>query len=148
LLIRGAQLLSKDMANLPVSSRDRIESRDESSRLTIPQHTHSKATVNPVTDLLQANNSKEVMEVLLKVLHPANTTVATLSRATRHLRNITLDLLQVSTAHRLQVLQGSMVHHLQVLLPGNTSLLLLTTKRLRDLQHHPALDIFPAKSRT
>jgi len=123
-------------------------------------HTHSKVTVSLATVLHQASSSREDTEVRLKVRLPANS-VVTLSKATLHLS--TLDLahnIQDSMAHRLQVLllastahlpdllPDSMVHHLQVLLPDNTSLQQLISKRLRDLQHHLALAIFPAKSQT
>jgi hypothetical protein len=81
--------------------------------------------------------------------------VATLSRAIRHLRNIQASmalhlrvLLLASTARLPDLLPDSTVHHPQVLLPGNTSLQLLTSKRLRDLQHHPALATFLTKSQT
>ena len=99
--------------------------------------------------------------LLLKVLHPANS-AAILSRATRRLRNITLDParnIQASTAHHLQVLQDnmarlpdllpdSMVHRLQVLLLDSTSRQLPISKRLRDLQHRPALATSLGKSQT
>ena len=84
--------------------------------------------------------------VLLKVLHPANS-VAILNRATRRLRNITLD--------PARNIQASMAHHLLAstarlldLLPDSTSRQLPISKRLQDLQHHPALATSLAKSRT
>ena len=58
-----------------------------------------------------------------------------------------MDLLLVNMA-RLLDLRDSTVHHPQVLLPGNTSLQLHISKRLRDLRHHPASATFPAKSQT
>lgn len=67
--------------------------------------------------------------------------VATLSTATRHLRNNTLDPAHhhlVSMARRLQVLPAIMAHHLLDLLPGNTSRQLLISKRPQDLQRRPA----------
>jgi hypothetical protein len=96
--------------------------------------------------------------VLLKVLHPVNP-VAILNKATRRLRNITLDParniqasmahhLLASTARLLDLLPGSMVHRLQVRLLDNTSRQLLISKRLQDLQHRPALATSLAKSRT
>lgn len=157
LLIDGAQLLNKDMASLLVSFRKRDEFRHTSSRLTRSQLTHSKATVNLATALHQASSSKEATVVLLKVLLPANS-VAILSRATHHLRNITLDPahnIQASMAHHLldllasmARLRDSMVHRRQVLLLDNISHQLLISKRLRALQHRPALATSPAKSRT
>jgi hypothetical protein len=99
--------------------------------------------------------------LLLKVLHPANS-VAILSRATRRLRNITLDPArntQANTAHHLQVLLASsarlldllpdnMVHRLQVLLPDSTSRQLPISKRPQDLQHRLAPATSLVKSRT
>jgi hypothetical protein len=157
-LIHGAQLLNKDMASLLVSIRKRDELRPTSSRLTRLQHTHSKATVNLATALHQASSSKEATADLPKVLHPANS-VAILSRATHHLRNITLDLarsIQASMAHHLQastarlqdLLPDSTVHRLQDLLLDSTSRQLLISKHLQDLQHRPALATSLAKSRT
>jgi hypothetical protein len=158
LLIHRAQLLNKAMASLLVSIRKRDERRHTSSRLTTFQHTHSKATVNLATAHHQASSSREATADLPKVLHPANS-VAILSRATHHLRNITLDLarnIQASTAHHLQastarlldILPDSMVHRLQVLPPDSTSRQLLISKHLQDLQHRQALATFLAKSRT
>ena len=110
--------------------------------------------VNPATALHQASSSREATVVLLKVPLLANS-VAILSRATRHPAHS----IQDTTAHRLPVLllvnmarlldlRDSTVHHPQVLLPGNTSLQLHISKRLRDLRHHPASATFPAKSQT
>lgn len=153
LLIHGAQLLNKAMASLLVSIRKRDERRHTSSRLTIFQHTHSKATVNLATALHQASSSREATEVLLKVLHPVNSVVI-LSRATHRLRNTQASMVHhplvrlVSTARLLDLLPDSMVHRLQVLLPDSTSRQLLISKHLQDLQHRPALATFLAKSRT
>jgi len=95
------------------------------------------------------------MEVRLKVLHPANNSVALLNMATRRLSNTTLD-----QAHHLLVNMDSMAPHLQDLLvnmvhpPGRLQdsishrVVTVDIRKLQVHQRRPVLATFLARWRT
>ena len=84
------------------------------------------------------------MEVRLKVLHPANNSVALLNMATRRLSNTTLD-----QAHHLQDLLVNMVHP-----PGRLQdsishrVVTVDIRKLQVHQRRPVLATFLARWRT